>query len=471
MVHRTESAWLRVMAAAAVMAASGCTTSIFQPSDPAPSMQLLGPDGKPRLTQAELAAMLRAACDKYVAVVNQAITEMIAATSDPRARVIAQRRRLGTASSVYAIAGTPNPEIGLLDLAVLVTVEREIIVRGDVQEAFGPLTTMLTNAYDKVDGDVWGLVRRVFTGDQVDELTDAIERWLTDNADLRDASFIRVDDFARLRSESTLSQVGRPGGLTMLAPINEATRAADDIRLLGERALFLVQRMPQIVRWQGELLVGEALDDPRAATALERLGGLNNGIDSLSGSIRGLPAEIAGLRAETIEEIEKVYARQQEATLKAIDERLTPLRDLLADSRRAIADADGLAARLSAAAGDARGSIDALERLSKRLVASESESGVGDAGGPPSIRAYLASIDTLSRAAEQLSASLAATERLLTSGEVKRQTDAVNALAEARISQITRAGVIVIVAFFGSLTAYRLLTARARRTASPASAV
>lgn len=453
--------------ALAAMAAPSCVSTGLRSGDAPESLQALGPDGKPRLTQAEVGALVRSFADKYVAVVNQAITEMMEKTSDPAARAVAQRRRLASASSAYSIAATPNPEIALLDLAVLVTVEREIIVRGDMHDAFGDLVNILTNAYDKVDSDVWGLVSRVFTPQQSEELTDAIERWLTANADLKDASFIRVEEFAKLRSESTLSRVGQPGGLSMLAPINDATRAADDIRQLGERALFLTQRLPQVIRWQAELLVGDALGDPRSLAALGNVKGVGDGVSRLASTLDDLPAEVQRERAETIRAVREAVAAERDAALAALDDRTKTLGALLADARGALADADGLSARLAAAAESARLSLDAVERLAARFVAEESAA--ADRGAPTA-RAYLASIDTLAVAADRLSDSLAASERLLASNDLARQTQTINAAAEARIGQLTRSAVIVIASFFACLAAYRLITARARRSGPAAGA-
>ncbi len=447
--------------ALAVAAAPSCVSTGLRDDKSPGSLQALGPEGRPRLTQAEVGGLVRSFADKYVAVVNQAITEMMERTSDPAARAVAQRRRLASASSAYSIAATPNPEVALLDLAVLVTVEREIIVRGDMHDAFGDLVNILTNAYDKVDSDVWGLVSRVFTPQQTEELTDAIERWLTANPDLKDASFIRVEEFAKLRSESTLSRVGQPGGLSMLAPINEATRAADDIRQLGERALFLTQRLPQVIRWQAELLVGDALGDPRSLAALGNVKGVGDGVSRLAATLEELPAEVQRERRETIRAVRDTVAAERDAAIALVDERTATLSQLLREARGALADADGLSARLTAAAESARLSLDAVERLAGRFVAAEPDP---TDRGAPTAKAYLASIDALATAADRLSESLAASERLLASNDMARHTQTISTAAEARINQVTRSVVIVIASFFACLAAYRLVTVRARRS-------
>lgn len=409
--------------------------------------------------------MVRAYADKYVAVMNQALSEMMSRTQDADARALAARRRLGSASSAYSIAAQPNPEVSLLDMAVLVTVEREMIVRGDLQEAFGEDTRLLTDAYDKVDSDIWDLVRRVYSPAQIDELTDAIERWLTANPDLRDATFIRVDDFAKLRAESTLSRVGRPGGLSMLAPINEATRAADDIRLLGERAMFLTQRLPQVIRWQAELLVSTSLGDPRVQGVVGEVRTLSATVADLVSSLNRLPAEVRDEREAIIRETESAIIRQRDGLISAIEGKSETLRVLLEDARAAMRESDALTSRLGAAAESARAAAESADRLVSRFAGGPDGAG-GIAASLRPMEEYLRQTERLAVTASHLNEALAAAERLLAqdAGALTRFEKA----ADERISRIVRGAVIVVIVFFTCLASYRLLSLWAgRRMGSP----
>lgn len=420
------------------------------PSDPgADSIQAVGPDGKPRLTQAELSALVRGFADRYAEICNQALDRIKDQQATPRARVVAQGRKAFGAASVFAIAARPNPEVALLDMVVQVTVEREVYTRGPARDVFGEQAVILEEAYDRLDTEVWALARRVFTEEQLDELVSAVEEWVVANPDQRYLGFVQIENFAKLRQNSSLGAVGSPGGLSMLAPINEATRAADEIRLLGERALFLAQRMPSLVEAQAQLLVYDALGQPEVVEALAGLRAVSVAVEGLSKTINELPEAVRVERASIIADVRLAVAEEREALFEEIETAAADSRTVVADLRAAVDGARPLAADAKDAAAALRDSLATVDRLAASLDP--------DGAGPQPAAASLADANA---ALKELSALLRDSRAMLESGAWAQRVREVDDAASRRITHIGLWGAGLIVLFFGCLVGYRAISGR-----------
>lgn len=420
------------------------------PSDPgADSIQAVGPDGKPRLTQAELSALVRGFADRYAEICNQALDDIKAKADTTRARNVAQGRKAFGSASVFAIAARPNPEVALLDMAVQVTVEREIYTRGAAADAFGEHAAILEEAYDRLDADVWALARRVYTEEQLDELRDAIEQWIVDNPNQRYLGFVQLENFARFRQNSALGSVGSPGGLSMLAPINEATRAADEIRLLGERALFLAQRMPSLVEAQAQLLVYDSLGQAEVAEALAGLRAVSTAVEALSKTINDLPEAVRAERASIIADVRIAVAEEREALFAQIESAAANSRSVVADLRAAVDGARPLATDAKDAAAALRDSLATIDRLAASL----------DPDGPGP-QASAASLADANAALKELAALLRDSRAMLESGAWAQRVREVDDAASRRITHIGLWGGGLIVLFFGCLLGYRAISGR-----------
>lgn len=448
-VRPLASRTLAIALAASLLAASGCfQTEKPRAADPsAGSIQALGPDGKPRLTQAELSALVRAFADRYTEICNQALDDLKRLVHTPRARAVAQGRKAYGAASMYAIAARPNPEVALLDLAVQVTVEREIYTRGAATEVFAEHASILEEAYDRLDADVWALAARVFTEAQLDELRDAIEQWLVDNPNQRYLGFVQVDNFARFRQNSSLGDVGSPGGLSMLAPINEATRAADEIRLLGERALYVAQRMPLLVEAQAELLVYNSLGQPEVAQASERLELLSDSLSLLASKIDSLPETIAEERGKALQGAAEILAKEREAIVGQLNVATGDARAAIADLRETVGGAGPLASDAKEAAAALRDALATVDRLAMTLDP--------DGAGPERM-----SLPNAEHALQELGAVLRETRTLLESESWGKRVGDIDDAAGRRVNHAGLVGAGLLILCFSLALAYRVAASR-----------
>jgi hypothetical protein len=236
------------------------------------------PDVQPALTEGELAALLQAFADTYTFAIARAIDALVEGALTPRQRRLAQAHRVSSASRVYAIATQPNTELALVDMIVNVSLERAVWSGGLAQDRYGARGALLTSAYDEAYASLRALAARVFSEEQLEALERAVARWLEDHPDRRNVSIVRFDALARYRPAS-LAEVGAPGRSKLLAQVDEALRTTENLRLLGERAMFVFQRMPTLVNWQVELLYSKMLDEPEPKRLLSDVDGLTRAAD------------------------------------------------------------------------------------------------------------------------------------------------------------------------------------------------
>ena len=88
--------------------------------------------------------------------------------------------------------------------------------------------------------------------------------------------FVRLTELGESREVQSLMEAGQPGGL--LAPIKEANRNLEEMRLLAERLAFMVTRMQLMIEPPGRDGVGQAGDPARSPSAARGLEDLHRGV-------------------------------------------------------------------------------------------------------------------------------------------------------------------------------------------------
>jgi hypothetical protein len=113
----------------------------------------------------------------------------------------------------------------------------------------------------RISEDIWHIARKVLSGPEEQQLRRIIQRWKAQNPDQVRVASVRLSEFANPQAAGFNTLDGEAGGL--LAGLKQAVQSADQVRLLAERALFAVQRLPFLLRMH--LRVGSQLlmDDVR----------------------------------------------------------------------------------------------------------------------------------------------------------------------------------------------------------------
>jgi len=281
------------------------------------------------MTQEELQAAVISYADRFIATVGQAAFKFEKELPTPEARLNASARKVYSLSAVTEIAAGPNPGAALLDLVVTSTLNRIVWENYWRPQVFGMPATIIVDAFKKMENDAWHLASQVLTPQQLEELKDLILDWYAANPGQVAVDYIRFSDFGDLGKKPYLKEIQKPGGL--LAPIQEATQAADEIRMTSERAMFLLSKMQIIAGFQVEMIYKQLVMQPEVVNVLDNITKFRETGERFGTLFEKLPEEIAG---------------EREALMKAFDVRESKIRGIMGELQATLDRVDGSFANL-----------------------------------------------------------------------------------------------------------------------------
>lgn len=292
---------------------------------------------KPLMTQEELQAAVISYANRFIATVGQAAFRFEEKLPTPEARLIASARKVYSLSAVAEIAAGPNPGPALLDLVVTATLNRMVWEDYWRPQVFGMPATIIVDAFKNMEKDAWKLASQVMTPPQLEELKDLILDWNATNPGQVAVDYIRFSDFGDLGKKPNLKEIQKPGGL--LAPIREATQAADEMRRTSERAMFLLSKMQLIAGFQVELVYKQLVMQPEVVKALNDVTEFRETSERFAVLLEKLPDEVAS---------------ERETLIKAFDERESKVRGIMDGLQSTLDRVDGSFANLQKTTGDAQ---------------------------------------------------------------------------------------------------------------------
>jgi hypothetical protein len=89
-----------------------------------------------------------------------------------------------------------------------------------------------------------------------------------------------------------------------MSGLDPAVREVTRTRLFAERALFAAQRMPDLLRWQTELLSAQLLRQQQITTALQSAERLSHAAESVSQTAASLPDSISNERRAILDALQ-----------------------------------------------------------------------------------------------------------------------------------------------------------------------
>ena len=193
--------------------------------------------------------------DEYVGRSRESVTALQNTMESPSQRLNAQNWKVQQASAAYTIATGPNPVSNALDMVTLATLSRMVIddawVGGDV----GPRALQVQATYRSLEAEAWQLVNGVLTEHQIAGLHEAINKWRAQHPNVRAVSYIRFRDFAEAMASSPQVNTGSGSllalvGIDPLSNLDPAVQEIAQTRQLAERAIYYVQRAPDLLDMQ-----------------------------------------------------------------------------------------------------------------------------------------------------------------------------------------------------------------------------
>ncbi len=419
-----------------------------------------------RLTLPALQQLNFAFADRYATVIVAACDDIINHSDNPERRRAAAGVRARYVNAIYDIVTGPDPLTQLVDLALVVTLQSQIYIDDNLAaEEFGDQADGLILAIRRAREEVWELLARVFTTEQLDSFDRLIWLWRRDHPGIRFVGFIRFDEFASFRARDILDTVKRGGGF--LAPVSDATRAVDEARLFGERAFYLAKRLPILVELQVDVAQESLLSNPALQDVLQSHGRLPDSLHGVMESLEDVRIQLADLSL--------LVPREREAIFGEIDERVARIHTLLDDADGPLANADALVTELRPLVESGERTVLELRAAADAFnsAATTADNLVARVTVPPDdprfkpfdIADYTAAAAQLADAARELRNLLDQADTVVASDNLTRRLDDADQRLGAHIDRIFWRAAILIALFFVLLAVYRLVfRIRARTT-------
>jgi methyl-accepting chemotaxis protein len=431
-------------------------------------------DDRPQITIRQIDAWTDAFADRWASYIQDATTRLIDENSTPEQRRAALTLKSTSISSVYDIAVRNDPLTQLLDMVVLASLENRVwVTEGLAERIFGDKAPILTDAISALYADISVTSINAMNGEQYDLLMDTISDWRQQNPEIRAVEFVRFSEFAAASAADIRQQIRSSG---LFAPIDDATRVAEELKQLGQSGMWVGIRAPQLLSWQTEGLVDQILARPEIARALSADQGIAASADRISRVAAKLPDDIKA---------------EREAILKAFDEReqklnsaVKEVRGTIDDTRKLLADTEPMLKNTEQVVKSVDTVVKSAQELTKALTetvnAADKIAARFDKPAPAGavqsqaaaqefkIAEYTQAADKLTLAVKELNTLVASANGLVASPAWQTRLDEIDALGRKQIADAEHRAVnlsdaifwralILIGAFFAGLCGWTVL--------------
>jgi len=223
-------------------------------------------------------------------------------------QVLQWKIALGTATC--SIASGPNAVANLLDMTIFVTATRMAVEEHWRPEGFGEAGRPMLESCRISETQIWRLAGAVLTLEQQAELHRAIEVWHRQNPNLENVWAARALEFATQVAEASKTEAAQPGSVFSLlrvdplAGMDPAVREIAQTRLFAERALYVTQKMPMLLRWQTELLTLNAMETPAVQQLVTNSRQIAASVERFAAVAEQLPGQVSAEREEILKALQ-----------------------------------------------------------------------------------------------------------------------------------------------------------------------
>lgn len=257
----------------------------------------------------ELQSQLIRFSDHYLDTINAAFAELRKADDKRPDRRTLLRQRIAAINDVLAIATGSNAYANLLDMIILVTLNRNN-AHSWFSELYGDSAKSLIIISQDSEKEIWRIAEGTLTKKQIEELRNNIEEWRTQNLGVRmrpDVGTLGLSsEIAKMHktSQTDNTSVFNLLKIDPFSGLDPATRELANTRLFAERGLFLTRHMPTLLRLESELLVIQSMNIPQLEVLVQSINQLSLSAERFSMVTEQLPAVISGEREQLVQALD-----------------------------------------------------------------------------------------------------------------------------------------------------------------------
>jgi hypothetical protein len=339
----------------------GCRAPRTTPEGQSTSAATPGKKSKGVVDPVEVQQTLMRFADEFSAQMIAGIDRLRRGTNEVD-RADALKWKIVIVTESCSIASGPNAVANLLDLTVFVTLSRLALESHWQPRFYGASTQPMLEACRRLETNIWKYAGTVLTTEQLVELRQAIAAWHQQHPVPEIVMGARALGFAMEVARAKKADTTAPGsvfGLLRLDPLSSLDPATREIalsRMFAERALFVAQWMPSLLRWQIELMSLNAVAMPE--------------VQQLVTNSTHLAASV-GEFARVAEQLPKQVSAEREEILKALESQEKQLTPLVKEVRQTLATGSQMSTSLNT-------TLTTFDALMKRFGVGETNS-----AGPP----------------------------------------------------------------------------------------
>ncbi|HVN44581.1 MAG TPA: hypothetical protein VMT66_04965 [Steroidobacteraceae bacterium] len=332
--------------------------------------------------------------DEYVGRSREVVTQFQNGLTSPEERLTAQNWIVQQASSAYTVASGPNPVSNALDMVVLASLSRMVIEDDWVRRTdYGERARAVLQTQQSLEQQAWQLLDGVLTPAQDTELHKLIAQWRAQHPQVRAVAYIHFRDFAEAFKPAQTGSEGPSSllsivGIDPLSNLDPAVKEIAQTRQLAERAIYYMQRMPDLLDMQVGRLSFQfaAMPESRSLLAsVDRVSLIGSSSDRL---VQDLPDLLQRERTALVAQLTDTL-NSQSATLGTLAGQLRSALQAGTDTATAV-----------------NGALQTFERIRSQF-ASKPQAGSAPSApsGPPfDIRDYTAMLEQAAATARELDA-------------------------------------------------------------------
>jgi len=270
----------------------------------------------------QLQVELQRFSDDFAGRTTQALDEYAKKTGTEQARILALELKLRSLSAMISVVSGPNPNANLLDVVTMNTLTRKMVEDYWIKTPGGQAFEAWLENAKALETSAWNIATTVLKPEQIHELRTSINEWYDRNPQLRDGFLARPHELVALMATQhkgmpDINSVFSFVGLDPTIGLDPAVREVTQTRLFAERAMFTIQRMPFLLRFQTELLAYQLVDIPEVRLVLTNTVSISQSAERISRTTAELPELITTERKAILEALQ-----QQEGKLRELSESL-----------------------------------------------------------------------------------------------------------------------------------------------------
>jgi hypothetical protein len=191
--------------------------------------------------------------------VSEVIYPIVDEDHAPLHREALLRRALSYNASALDIAVGPQPELNAIDMLVFTILCRDVLERHWIPRRLGSDGQPFVSAFAHAEEDLWDICDKFLSTNEQNDVRELIATWQVEHAGQFRVENVRFLEFSAHAGQLASERAAKSRGL--LGHVRSAAATADQALLISERAFFLTQHMPFLMRLQARVGAHETLSD------------------------------------------------------------------------------------------------------------------------------------------------------------------------------------------------------------------